>query len=195
MAQQSGYPQEYASGQYGDASQSAPQSEASAAQPAQGKKKGRQYAGQAYDFGHGANTQQPSLGGGPGPTGYDSYGQPPAQAYQQPGYGQEYPAQPAADPGYGQQPPAVGGYQPPDAGYQGGGGVGGITQGMGQMGISGSPQPPPQAQGGMRPHLNQLYPTDMMSQPFQVSELDQPPPAIVLPANVSNHPMCTDLSY
>lgn len=38
-------------------------------------------------------------------------------------------------------------------------------------------QPPPQ-------HLNQLYPTDLVTQPFNVMELDLPPPQINLPPNV-----------
>jgi protein transport protein SEC24 len=32
--------------------------------------------------------------------------------------------------------------------------------------------------------LNPLYPADLISQPFNVSELDLPPPPIILPANV-----------
>jgi protein transport protein SEC24 len=34
--------------------------------------------------------------------------------------------------------------------------------------------------------LNQLYPTDLMNNPLAVSELDLPPPLIVLPPNVSS---------
>lgn len=34
--------------------------------------------------------------------------------------------------------------------------------------------------------LNQLYPTDLLNQPFNVSELDLPPPPIILPPNVGS---------
>lgn len=36
-----------------------------------------------------------------------------------------------------------------------------------------------------RPQLNQLYPSDLLNQPLNVSELDLPPPPIILPPNVS----------
>lgn len=63
---------------------------------------------------------------------------------------------------------------------------------MGQMGVGGQPPLPagqpgqPQPPGGAaRPAvLNQLYPTDLLNQPFNVAELDLPPPAIILPPNV-----------
>jgi len=52
------------------------------------------------------------------------------------------------------------------------------------MHLSGHPgQAQPQQPARFGP-LNQLYPTDLMSQPFNVSELDLPPPPIVLPQNV-----------
>lgn len=158
----------------------------------------RQYAGQAYDFGGGANSalggQQQGGGGYPGPPGaaYGAPGQPAQQlAYQQSGYGadQAGPA-PAVASGYGQPPPAVGGYQPPDPGYPIQGappvqpGIGGITQGMNNLGMGGQVQQQPQ-QMQHRPQLNQLYPTDLLNQPFSVSELDFPPPPIILPPNVS----------
>lgn len=58
---------------------------------------------------------------------------------------------------------------------------------FGQMGISGQQQPMPhQAPHQQGLPLNQLYPTDLMGQPFNVSELDLPPPPIVLPPNVSD---------
>ena len=34
--------------------------------------------------------------------------------------------------------------------------------------------------------MNVLYPTDLMSHPFQVQELDAPPPAVLIPPNVSS---------
>ena len=160
--------------------------------PSAGGKKKRAYAGQAYDFGGGANSAlggQPAAGGGyPAPGGgYSAYPQQSAQqAYQHPPYGIDQ-AQ-AQAPGYG-PPPAVGGYQPPDPGYSSGAApvtpVGGITQGMGNLGVGGHPQqqaaPTPQ-----RPQLNQLYPTDLLNQPLNVTELELPPPPIILPPNVSN---------
>lgn len=156
-----------------------------------GRKKRREYAGQAYEFGVGANVQP---GQGPAsmqePGAYDGYGAQAQPAYQQPAYGAGYGApaqeQQFGQPQYGQQPPAVGGYQPPDVGYPPPAqpDMAGITQGVSQMGFSGSPQPQPQQPAQNRPHLNQLYPTDMLNQPFQVSELDLAPPPIVLPPNV-----------
>ena len=202
MAEQPGYPpQGYLNNeQYGNAPQSeyeggtAPTHAGAQPAPAGGRRK-RQYAGQAYDFGAGANSalggQAPgggSFSSAPGVQ-YEGYNAPVEQAsYQQPAYGGEY-AAPAAvgQPSYGQPAPAIGGYQPPDVGYpshgaiSAAGGVSGITQGMGSMGI----QPQQAATAAQqRPHLNQLYPTDMLNQPFNVAELDLPPPPIVLPPNV-----------
>lgn len=158
---------------------------------AAGRKK-RQYAGQAYDFGAGPNSalggQQPG-GTYPGPPaqGFGAYGQAP----QQPAYGANPSAQlQTGAPSYGQPPPAVGGYQPPEAGYPNHGAtsmlgsMGGITQGMSNLGVGVQPQQPPQ-QVQQRPVLNQLFPTDILNQPFNVSELDRPPPPIILPPNVS----------
>ena len=203
MAQQPGYPpQGYTNPEYmnngtlpgHDGAASPPNADGAQTTTAAGRRK-RQYAGQAYDFGAGANSalggQQ--QGGGsfssPPGVGYEGYNPQAEQAsYQQPSYGGEY-AAPAAvgQSSYGQPAPPIGGYQPPDPGYPGQGApsaVGGITQGMASMGISGQPpQGPGQAQ--QRPHLNQLYPTDMLNQPFNVAELDLPPPPIVLPPNVS----------
>ena len=179
----------------------APPTQGEVPAPSGAGRRKRQYAGQAYDFGQGGNAssggQQHSVGSfsdAPG-AGYGGYGTQAQQpGLQQPAYGVDnygIPA-PVLPASYGQAPPAVGGYQPPDPAYPAhgatsvlGGGVGGITQGMNNIGIGGqaslTPQPMPQ-----RPHLNQLYPTDLLNQPFMVSELDIPPPAIVLPANVSN---------
>ena len=163
-----------------------------------GGRKKRHYAGQAYDFGGGANSAlggQP-LGGvsNPGPyplppgASNGPYPQHPQQSgYQQPSYGDD----PASSrvPGYGQPPPGVGGYQAPDPGYPSQAsppnqpGVGGITQGMSNMGMGGQPHYQPQ-QMQQRPQLNQLFPTDLHNQPFNVAELNLPPPAIILPPNV-----------
>lgn len=168
-----------------------------------GKKKKRGYAAQAYDFGAGANSAlggQP-VAGGTYPTQVPVVGGAYQQPGAQPGYGapQPYGVQAGGSPAtmaspYGQ--PAAGGYQPPEAGYPGpaapaqGGVMGGITGAMGHMGLGGS-QPGVQVQpqqGAARPAtLNQLYSTDLINQPFNVSELDLPPPPIILPTNVSCH--------
>ena len=160
---------------------------------AAGRKK-RHYAGQAYDFGGGANS---ALGGQQ--QGGGAYPPPPGAGYAQPGLqpGQAAPAYGAAPSpalggqyGYGQQPPAVGGYQSPDPTYPthqgspGPPGVGGITQGMGNLAVAGHGQHQALHMQG-RPPMNQLYPTDLLNQPLDVSELDLPPPPIVLPPNVS----------
>lgn len=164
-------------------------------------KKKRAYAGQAYDFGGGANSalggQQPAGGNYPAPGGgYGAYPQQNAQeAYQHPPYGIDQPQPqvpaygqpPAQAPAYG-QPPPIGGYQSPDPGYPTQGAaplspIGGITQGMGNLGVGGHPQQQP-APTPQRPQLNQLYPSDLLNQALNVAELDLPPPPIILPPNV-----------
>lgn len=149
-----------------------------------GGKKKRAYAGQAYDFGTGANSAlggQQQAGGAYG--GYPVPAQP--QGYPQAAYGVDQ-TQTAA-PGYPQpNAPQVAGYQAPTAGYPAppAPGVQQMTQQFGQMGVSDPSQM--QAQPPMtRNQLNQLYPTDLLTQPFNVAELDFPPPPIVLPSNVS----------
>ncbi|TDZ15208.1 Protein transport protein SEC24 [Colletotrichum orbiculare MAFF 240422] len=167
-----------------------------------GKKKKRGYATQAYEFGAGANSiaagappqpqnglygmpqpQPPAYGGYPQPDTQPvgaAFGSPQAQHYGVP------------------QPPSVqaggyGSYQPPGAGYPaaGGasapGGVAGLSQQVASMSLGGQPQAAP-GQPTRPVALNQLYPTDLMSQPFNVSELDLPPPPIILPPNTSVTP-------
>ncbi|KAJ3566134.1 hypothetical protein NPX13_g7252 [Xylaria arbuscula] len=61
---------------------------------------------------------------------------------------------------------------------------------MAGMSIGGPQQPPipqQQQQPAQQPRLplNQLYPTDLLNQPFNVSELDLPPPPCILPLNAS----------
>jgi protein transport protein SEC24 len=163
------------------------------------KKKKRGYATEAYEFGTGANAAAGGQlqGGG-------QYGIPPSQA-PAPGYGVGYGQQDAqgspatgypSPQQYGQPAaPQAGGYQAPDAYYPTAQaspgmpppGVGGITQGMSQMQMGGGqpgmpPQPQQMPQASMP--LNQLYPTDLLNQPFNVSELEFPPPAIILPPQV-----------
>ncbi|KAK9415902.1 putative COPII component protein [Seiridium unicorne] len=174
-----------------------------AGEGAAGKKKKRGYATQAFEFGAGGNAPaggqtpgglppQPGVGATPGVAGY------PGQQDYQGGYaGSPAPAYggAAAPAGYGAPGgtpavPGVGGYQAPDAYYQGAGapgapqGVSGITAGMAGMNVGGQQaqqQPAQQA----RVALNQLYPTDLLNQPFNVSELDLPPPPCILPPNSS----------
>ena len=169
------------------------------------KKKKRGYAAQAYDFGAGANSAlggQAQGGGQFQPPQAPAYGGYPQQPEPQPAYGApQYgaqvgvPAPGALAPGYGGAAPYGGvGYQAPDAGYPGPGapaasGVAGITQGISQMGMGGAAQPAAQPlQAAARPAiLNQLYPTDLLNQPFNVVELELPPPPITLPPNVCVH--------
>lgn len=168
---------------------------------AHGKKKKSRYAAQAYDFGVGGNAalqqHNPQMGA-PDST-FIPAGAPAGNPYG--GY-----AAPAPTPGYsGNQPytdnpaPAshftggamagLGGYQAPDmpavdplAYPPGPQGLGGITAGMGNMGLGG-----PQTvlgPGMAKLPMNQLYPSDLLNQPFNVAELELPPPPIILPANV-----------
>ncbi|KAK3322103.1 hypothetical protein B0H66DRAFT_574479 [Apodospora peruviana] len=194
--QQPLYPEQPAQGYENPASPPPP---AAGAHPPtdHGKKKKRAYAAAAFDVAAGANAGVGLPGGGqqfPG-------AQPAVPVYG--GYPQQD-TQPAA---YGAVPqaygvpqlaaPGVGGYQAPEPYYPsagappGVGGVGGITSGLSSMQLgakSGAPQPqqlPPQARAGP---LNQLYPTDLLNQPFNVSELDLPPPPIILPPNSSVTP-------
>lgn len=183
-----------------------PQQDAAAAP---GKKKKRGYAAQAFDVGSGANAGV--AGGGPqfGITPvpqlaqpYGSYPQPDSQqpaapGFQYPqGYGASQPADQHQQPGpYGSYPGPEQGYPPPGGAPQPGPpGVSGITQGMGGMQLGGQQQQQQQPLGAQAPRagpLNHLYPTDLVNQPFSVSELELPPPPIVLPPNVSLSRPCS----
>lgn len=148
------------------------------AQSQAASKKKRAYAGEAFAFGSGANA---ALGGQmPAGGGYPQYPPQPVAGYQQPM------AQPQVQPMYGVDPaaqmqqPMAQGYVPPAAP-----GVAQMTQQFGAMGMADPHQMPPQAPQAPRPvPLNQLYPTDLLTQPFNVAELDLPPPPIVLPPGV-----------
>lgn len=137
-------------------------------QPPQGQAGGRKkrvYAGESFEFGSGANAAL----GGQMPAG-GSYGYPPQQPVAQPMYG----ADPAA-----QMQPVAQGYAPPVAP-----GVAQMTQQFGGMGLADPNQMPQQPQAPRPVPLNQLIPTDLLSQPFNAAELDLPPPPIVLPPGV-----------
>lgn len=149
------------------------------------------------------------LGGAvpPPAVGYGSSAAYPGQQPPVAGYGVDpnapaYGAPPSQmSPGLGGAP-AAGGYQPPDASYYGGasamggagGGVAGLSTSLSAMQLgAGAPAAGgvPQHQQMPRVALNQLYPTDLMNQPFNVSELELPPPPIILPPNVS----CQGVSF
>ncbi|KAF2271666.1 COPII component protein [Westerdykella ornata] len=124
-------------------------------------KKKRAYAQQAYEFG--ANAVPPA-GGAPAPL-------MPGEAF-----GQGIPAPDNLAGQFGQMNlgPQQPGYQQP--GYQQPGYQQPIPQQV-------QPQAPAAAA-----HLNQLFPSDLIQQPFNVLELDQPPPPINLPVNTSVTP-------
>jgi protein transport protein SEC24 len=135
--------------------------------PAPQKKK-RAYAAQAYEFG--ANTPQQNVQQPPGPA-YGAFG-----------------TQPIASPQLGGPQvgaPGVVGGQPP---IPGPGPTDQLANQFGQMNVQ--TQPPTQAPPLMaqNQNMNQLYPSDLINQPFQVSELDLPPPPIHLPPNTSVTP-------
>lgn len=173
--------------------QAPPQQEAVAAG---GKKKKRAYAAGAFDVGSGANAGvggQLSAGG--------QFGMPPAPQYggypqqpEQPQQGYQQPQAYGAPGPQAHQQPAYGGYQAPTPGQAPAPapGVGGITQGMANMQVGGQQRQQSQGQAQaarQQGPLNQLYPTDLLNQPFNVSELDLPPPPIILPPNVSVVPV------
>ena len=145
-------------------------------------RKKRAYAGQAYEFGAGANI---APGGQPQASGYSGYSQQQdAAGYPQGGYQQQPTAvQQSQTPLYGYQDGAnVGGYQPAAPAYptqQQPPQMAPVTQQFSQMDMS---QKPGAAQTTRPPVLNQLYPTDLLNQPFK---RDYPHPPAILPANVS----------
>lgn len=181
-------------GQYEQSQQGAPA-------PAMHGKKKRAYAGQAYEFGAGANAalggqQSGGVGypGSPPPAvgGYNSFpGAQPQPSYgmpQQPQYGEPNLQTPGVQPAYGQ--PAYGvqqGYEPPHQGYPAPSAPS-VTQQFSQMNIGAGPQSQQPQQAATQMRLNSLQPVDIspQGQPFHVTDLDQPPPPIILPPNVRN---------
>ncbi|KAI5303132.1 acid phosphatase pho5 [Ascosphaera pollenicola] len=159
---------------------SPPPANAPTGAPHFGGKKKRAYAGEAFGFGQGANS---GLGGQlPAGGAYGAYPAPAAGApiaYQQPGY-------PAVDPAGA---PAAAAYAAP--GYQAP--INQMTQQFGQMNVGGPVQaaPAPSPAAAVRAPMNQLYPADLMAQPFNVAELNYPPPPILLPPNSSVTPSPT----
>ncbi|KAM3465494.1 hypothetical protein MY5147_009260 [Beauveria neobassiana] len=156
------------------------------------KKKKRGYAAGAFDVATGANAGGQMPGAAPPAPQYGGYPQVDMQQQQQQQqqqqaaggyqYGQTYGA---PQPGAPQQ--GYGGYPAPDQAAQTvGQDVAGITQGVAGMNM-GAQQPPsmPMAPQARQAALNQLYPSDLLSQPFNVAELDLAPPPINLPPNSS----------
>ncbi|KAL1844114.1 hypothetical protein VTJ49DRAFT_4966 [Mycothermus thermophilus] len=163
------------------------------------KKKKRTYAAGAFEVGMGGNAAA-----GPAAPVAGQFGAA-AAAPAAPGYG-GYPAQPEVvqpaaygvqpQPAYGVPQPAApaAGYQAPETYYSTGavpppsGAIAGLAAGMGAMNLGTASHPSqPREQPRVGP-LNQLYPTDLLNQPFNVSELDLPPPPIILPPNSSVTP-------
>ncbi|KAL9090795.1 MAG: hypothetical protein Q9159_001736 [Coniocarpon cinnabarinum] len=172
------------------------------------KKKGR-YAQGAFDVGTGSNVvagggtpqpgplpypqqpmqnQQVNYGGYPQQPqqqhpqhaqpqyGQQQYGQPQYGQQQQPQYGSPQPSYGDQQPQYGQQP-GYGYQQPsPQPGYAP------PTDKFNQMSMNNQQVPQHQQQPGYF-QLNRLQTSDLIQQPFDVREIDQPPPPIVLPPN------------
>lgn len=164
-------------------------------EPQHGKKKKRGYAAQAYDFGAGGNAPPPGApvagetfipAGAPAGNPYGGYAAP----VPPPTYSGNQPYVDSPAPGMGAMT-GLGGYQPPDAAQTGypapTPGVAGITAGMGQMGMGG-PQTVLGGPNAQKVVLNQLFPTDLLNQPLNVSELELPPPPIILPPNAAVTP-------
>jgi protein transport protein SEC24 len=157
-------------------------------QSAPAQKKKRAYAAQAYEFGGNAAGQQPGqvpppimAGGAPSygigqPLGQQPIGQPIGQPFGQP-VGQPL-GQPLGQP-IGQPIGQAVGYQPAPPAPQDQ-----LASQFGQMNIQ-SPQAQAPTQMAPPQNVNQLFPSDLISQPFVVGELDNPPPAINLPPNAS----------
>ncbi|KAG5297171.1 protein transporter sec24 [Histoplasma ohiense] len=182
-------PQQYAEEQRGSADSPAQADAPTHGQIPHGGKKKRAYAGQAYEFGAGPNAALGGqLQGGGAYGGYPAPQQP--QGYPQPVYGTE-PVQTAPQMAGQPEPVAVGGYQAPVDPYPSQPvNMGQVTQQMGQMSMGGQPSGQQMPVQRSVP-LNTLYPTDLLTQPFNVAELDYPPPPIVLPPNTSVTPSPT----
>jgi protein transport protein SEC24 len=147
--------------------------QAAAAAAAQEKKKKRAYAQQAYEFGgNAAGAAQGQAQPPPQP----AYGGAAPVYGQQPAYGA------APMPAYGQplaQP--MGAPQIPGAQDQ-------LASQFGQMNMQNQPQAPQPLATAPPTQPNLLVASDIISQPFQVEELDLPPPQINLPPNSSVTP-------
>ena len=200
-AQQYGQPSPYPDQPQGyEDSQPSPPPQATSQHAADaGRKKKRAYAAGAFDVGAGGNAaaggqlQGAGQFGAPQPVapGYAGYPQqdPQAAAYgaPSPGYGMQQPGAPVGGPvGYQAPEPYYPSAGAPPVAAPGPGAVAGLTSGLSAMQLGAGAQGVQPAPVAARPvALNQLYPTDLINQPFNVSELDLPPPPIILPPNVS----------
>lgn len=153
------------------------------------KKKKRGYAAGAFEVATGANAAVGGQMQGGAPPAPQFGGYPQTDQHQQPQqaaagyqYDQSYGAPQAVAPQQG-----YGSYPAPDQTAQASGqGITGITQGMAGMNMGAQqPNTVPIAQA-RQAALNQLYPSDLLNQPFNVAEIDLPPPPINLPPNVSH---------
>ena len=155
------------------------------------RKKRDRYAGPAYEFG--ANAALNAGGAPPAQQAAPAYGAPIPQ--QQQAYGAPVPAYGAPAPGYGVASPGYGAPSPsygaPGYGQPAAQDPNALSQQFGQMNMGSQPgQPAPQAQqpAAAAAQQNQLFPSDLIAQPFHVSELYNPPPPINLPANAAATP-------
>jgi hypothetical protein len=158
------------------------------------RKKRDRYAGPAYEFG--ANAALNAGGAPPAQQAAPGYGAPaPAfGAQQQQAYGAPAPSYGAPAPGYGAPSPGYGAPSPsygaPGYGQPAAQDPNALSQQFGQMNMGPQPgQAAPQAQQpAAAAQQNQLFPSDLIAQPFHVSELYNPPPPINLPANAAATP-------
>ncbi|RAR03243.1 protein transport protein sec24 [Stemphylium lycopersici] len=140
------------------------------------KKRDRYAAGTGYQFG--ANTQEAQAGAPPSVA--PGYGAPaPAYGAPSPGYGAPAPGYGAPAPGYG-APSPYGQPAPQDPNA--------LNQQFGQMNLGPGQAAPQVQQPVSATQQNQLFPSDLIAQPFHVSELYNPPPPINLPSNAAATP-------
>lgn len=168
-APQGGYPPQEGYGQPASGIPDHQQSPVPPQAPAVSGRKKRTYAGEAFEFGSGANAAlggQPTAGGAYPP-------QSESVGYQQPVYAPDPTQMQPVGPGYAPSAPSM-----TQMTQQFGG------LGMGEPHHMLPPQPQPAVQPPRHVQLNQLYPTDLISQPFNVAELDYPPPPVILPEGV-----------
>ncbi|KAG9190277.1 hypothetical protein G6011_08365 [Alternaria panax] len=143
------------------------------------KKRDRYAAGTGYQFG--ANTQEAAQGAGVPPPAVPGYGAPaPSYGAPSPAYGAPSPGFGAPAPGYGAPAQGYGQPMPQDPNA--------LNQQFGQMNIGQGQAAPQVQQPAVATQQNQLFPSDLIAQPFHVSELYNPPPPINLPSNAAATP-------
>jgi protein transport protein SEC24 len=143
------------------------------------KKRDRYAAGTGYQFG--ANTQEAAQGAGVPPPVVPGYGAPaPSYGVPSPAYGAPSPGFGAPASGYGAPAQGYGQPMPQDPNA--------LNQQFGQMNIGQGQAAPQVQQPAAATQQNQLFPSDLIAQPFHVSELYNPPPPINLPSNAAATP-------